>query len=45
MRKQLDALGIDIKNVENDKTAPPNDKFVEVLKISFFILYQSMTIK
>ncbi len=38
MEKQLKQLGIDIKNAENDKTAPANDRFAEVLKISFPVI-------
>ena len=35
MDKSLKQLDIDVKNAQNDKTAPPNDRFVEVMKISF----------
>ena len=38
MDKSLKQLEIDIKNAQQDKTAPANDRFVEVMQISFFQL-------
>jgi len=35
MSKALKQLEIDVKNAENDKTTPDNDKFVSVMTISF----------
>lgn len=35
MSKCLKQLEIDIKNANNDKTTPPNDRFVQVMTISF----------
>lgn len=35
MEKSVKQLEIDVKNAQNDKSAPPNDRFVEVMKISF----------
>jgi hypothetical protein len=35
MDKSVKQLEIDVKNAQKDKTAPPNDRFVEVMSISF----------
>jgi len=35
MDKSLKQIEIDIKNNQNDKSAPKNDRFVEVMIISF----------
>ena len=36
MGRSLKQMEIDIKNAQTDKTAPSNDRFVEVMSISFF---------
>ena len=38
MGKSLRQLEMDIKNTQNDKTTPQNDKFVESMTISFLLL-------
>ena len=35
MGRSLRQMEIDIKNAQTDKTAPSNDRFVEVMSISF----------
>ena len=41
MGNQLKQLELDIRNAENDKSAAPNDRFAEVLKISFLLTHDS----
>ena len=35
LRKSVKQMEIDIKNAQQDKSAPPNDRFLHVMTISF----------
>jgi len=44
MSKSLKQVETDVKNAQKDKTAPSNDKFVQVMTISLLLLMSKVNV-